>query len=128
MYAYHTTLSCITQAWKTEWGKGRKKKKKRKNLQITFGLNENDCVMFCCLPTAFCAKLHHPEMSICSAVNIEHGHHSLGALMRSRNVEKGEERKKHFINFPTDTLNWQANHLERLWKSHQHKYKTECLL
>lgn len=38
MYAYHTTLSCITQAWKTEWGKGRNKKKEKKKSSDNFWL------------------------------------------------------------------------------------------
>lgn len=37
MYAYHLTFSWIIQAWEPEWGKGgRKKKKERKNLQISW--------------------------------------------------------------------------------------------
>lgn len=67
--------------------------------------------------------LHQPGMmSICSPVITELGEHSVGALMRNRNVERAEKEKKHFINFPPDTLDQQANHLEMLGQSHQHEY------
>lgn len=92
-YARHLMLPWIIQV-------GALKGQKRQNSWISLGLNESDCMMFCCLPTASCSILHQSEMmSIYTPVITELGDHSLEHWW-AEEMWEGWRKKKALYRFP----------------------------